>query len=96
VRGTAAYEAGLDINDEVLKLDDTGVKSTADVNNFLSQKKPGDAVTVTYKHRGEEKKTTLVLKQQNGVTLVPFETSGKEVTDDMKRIRDSWFTSQIK
>ncbi len=95
-KGTSAYEAGLDINDEVLKLDDTEVKNTNDVTNFLKPKKPGDAITVTYKHRGEEKKTILILKEQTGVTLVPFETSGKTVTDDMKKIRDSWFTSQIK
>jgi predicted metalloprotease with PDZ domain len=95
-KGTAAYEAGLDINDEVLKLDDTDVRSTADVTNFLKSKKPGDAVAVLYKHRGEEKKTMLILKEQNGVSLVPFENSGKTVTDDMKKIRDSWFTSHIK
>ena len=95
-RGTAAYEAGLDINDEVTKLDDTEVKNTTDVTNFLKQKKPGDMVVVTYKHRGEEKKTNLSLKEQTGVSLVPFEQSGKTVTDDMKKIRDSWFSTHTK
>lgn len=96
IRGTAAYEAGLDINDEILKLDGTDVKNTADVTRFVSSKKVGDAIAVTYKHRNVERTTTLVLKEQNGVSLVPFESSGKTVTDDMKKIRDSWFTSQIK
>lgn len=95
-RGTAAYEAGLDINDELLKLDGGEVKNQSDITKFLSTKKPGDAVSVTYKHRGVEKTTTLVLKEQTGVTLVPFESSGKTITADMQRIRDSWFTSKAK
>jgi predicted metalloprotease with PDZ domain len=95
-RGTAAYEAGLDINDEVLKLDDTEVSKTTDVTNFLKSKKVGDAVVVTYKHRNIVRKTTLVLQEQAEVVLVPFETSGKTVTADMQKIRDSWFKSKVK
>jgi predicted metalloprotease with PDZ domain len=96
IKGTAAYEAGLDINDEVLKLDDTEVRKTNDVTNFLKSKNPGDAITVTYKHRGEEKKTNLILKEQTAVSVIPFEASGKTLTGDMKKIRDSWFTSNVK
>lgn len=95
-KGTAAYEAGLDINDEILKLDDTEVKTQADITKFLAPKKVGDAISITYKHRNIEKKTTLILKEQTGVSLVPFETSGKTVTDEMKKIRDSWTTSKVK
>ena len=96
LKGTAAYLAGLDINDEVLQLDETQVKSISDVNNFLQMKKPGDAVLITYKHRGVERKTTAKLQEQTGVILIPFEQSGKTVTPDMQKIRDSWFTSHIK
>lgn len=95
-RGTAAYEAGLDTGDELLKLDGNDVKSQADVTKFVNSKKPGDAVTVTYKHRGVEKTTTLVLKEQTGVTLVPVESTNKTVTAEMQKIRDSWFTSKAK
>jgi len=72
------------------------VKSTSDLTNFLQTKKPGDAVTVTYKHRNIEKQTTLTLKEQVSLTLVPFEQSGKTVTDDMKKIRSGWFSSHVK
>jgi predicted metalloprotease with PDZ domain len=95
-KGTAAYEAGLDISDELLKLDGTEVKNQADVTKFINDKKPGDAIAVTYKHRGIEKATTLVLKEQTGVSLVPYETSGKTVTAEMQKIRDSWFTTKVK
>jgi predicted metalloprotease with PDZ domain len=95
-KGTAAYEAGLDINDELLKMDNTEVKTITDVANFLKEKKVGDAIAITYKHRGVEKKTMLILKEQTGVSLVLFETSNKTVTDEMKQIRDSWFKSKVK
>ncbi|MES2006350.1 MAG: PDZ domain-containing protein [Bacteroidota bacterium] len=95
-RGTAAYEAGLDINDEILKLDETPVKTAGEINDFLRDKKPGDAISISYKHRGTERKTKLTLQEQTGVTLVPYETNGKTVTDEMKKIRNSWFTSQVK
>lgn len=95
-KGTAAYEAGLDVNDEILKLDETAVKSTGDLNNFLTSKKPGDAVVVSYKHRNIEKQTTLTLKEQLSSSLVPFEQLGKMVTDDIKKIRSGWFSSKVK
>ncbi len=95
VKGSAAYEAGLDIGDEILKLDDTNIKNSADINSFVQSKKPGNTVTVTYKHRGIEKKTTLTLKEQSFLTIAPFEQSGKTVTDEMKRIRKNWLSSHV-
>jgi predicted metalloprotease with PDZ domain len=95
-KGTAAYEAGLDINDELIKLGDIPVKTTNDLTSYLQNKKPGDAVMVTYKHRNIERQTLLTLKEQTAFTIVPFEQSGKTVTDDMKKIRDSWFSTHTK
>ncbi|MBV9988235.1 MAG: M61 family metallopeptidase [Chitinophagaceae bacterium] len=92
VRGTAAYEAGLDINDELLKADDTNLKSSSDLTNYLQNKKPGDALTITYKHRNTDKTTTLVLKEQNFQVLADIQT----VSPAMKKIRDTWFTSNVK
>jgi predicted metalloprotease with PDZ domain len=96
IKGSAAYEAGLDTGDEIVKLDDTSIKNTSELNSFVQSKKPGDVITVTYKHRGLEKKTSLVLKEQTSVTVVPFEQSGKTVTDDMKRIRTNWMGTHVK
>ncbi len=94
-KGSAAYEAGLDINDEILKLDETSIKTSSDVATFIQDKKTGDKITVTYKHRNIERKTTLTLKEQVQYTLVSIEQSGKTLTDEMKDIRASWFTSKV-
>lgn len=93
-RGTAAYEAGLDINDEILQIDETPMKTPADVNNYMLNKKPGDIVKVTYKHRGKEKTTSLTLKENSSLSIVDISTTGQTITNDMKKIRDSWFTSK--
>nr|WP_294991779.1 PDZ domain-containing protein [uncultured Sediminibacterium sp.] len=93
-RGSSAYEAGLDINDEILMLDQTPVKSPGDINNYIAQKKPGESINVVYKHRGKEKQTTLVLKENTSLSLTDIENSGKTLTDSMKKIRDSWFKSK--
>jgi predicted metalloprotease with PDZ domain len=96
VRGSAAYEAGLDVNDELLKLDNTEIKSPTDVTSFVQGKKPGDAVTITYRHRNTDKQATAVLKEQPFPMLVDYKASGKPVTAAMQQIRDSWFTSNVK
>ena len=96
IKGTAAYEGGLDINDELIKMGETSVKSPADIASYLQNKKPGDAIMVTYKHRNIEKQTLLVLKEMVTPAVIPFEQSGKMVTDEMKKIRASWFGSNAK
>ncbi|MFL9484657.1 M61 family metallopeptidase [Chitinophagaceae bacterium LWZ2-11] len=91
VIGTAAYEAGLDINDELIKLDNTPITKQEDVATILSQHKVGDAVAVVYKHRGIEKQINVTLKEAGMLSVVPIEQSGKTVTGDMQKIRDTWF-----
>lgn len=95
-KGSPAYEAGLDIDDEIIQLDETQVKTSMDINSFLSTKKPGEAITVTYKHRDTEKQTRLILGENATVSLVSFEQSGKTVTEAMQQIRQSWFSSRVK
>ena len=53
-------------------------------------------ISVTYKHRNIEKQTRATLKEQVSISVVPFEQSGKPVTEEMKRIRESWFNSNVK
>ena len=93
-RGSAAYKAGLDINDEIIRLDEMNVKTPADINTFIQNKKPGDIIKVTYKHRGKEKLTSMTLQENTGLTVVDMSSTGQTITEDMKKIRDSWFTSK--
>jgi predicted metalloprotease with PDZ domain len=94
IRGTAVYEAGLDINDEILQLDETSMKTPSDVNNYIQNKKPGEVIRVTYKHRGKEKTTSMILKENTTLSVVDVSSTGQTITDEMKKIRNSWFTSK--
>jgi predicted metalloprotease with PDZ domain len=96
VKGTPAYEAGLDVNDEILKLDDTPVKSSNELNAYLQPKKPGDSIVIHYRHRNTEKSAVVLLQPQGNWSALPFEQDGKTVSDEMKKIRGSWFSSQVK
>lgn len=96
LKGSSAYEAGLDINDEILQFDQTTVKSPTDITNFLQQKKPGEKVTVLYKHRGKEKTTVLTLKENSSLSINDIENTGQTITEAMKKIRDNWFKSKVK
>jgi predicted metalloprotease with PDZ domain len=95
VKGTAAYEAGLDINDEMMQLDNIQIKSAADLNNYLQQKKPGDKIVITYKHRNTVNQTTLTLHEQVALSLQPIEEKGNTVTAEMREIRKTWFNSKV-
>lgn len=96
IKGSSAYEAGIDINDEILQIDQSPVKTPADITNIVSQKKPGETISVLYKHRGKEKTTSLKLKENNNYTITDIENNGSAITDSMKKIRNSWFTSKAK
>ncbi len=94
--GSPAYEAGLDVGDEILQLDAKPVKGTEDLNELLKDKKPGETIQVTYRHRNTEKQSSLVLSERQMPALVPFEKSGKTVTQEMKQIRETWFHTNTK
>lgn len=94
IKGSSAYEAGLDINDEILMLNETTVKTSGDLSNFIQNQKPGETVKVTFKHRGKEKITNLVLKENNLLSVTDMVNSGQTLSDEMKKIRNSWFTSK--
>ena len=71
-------------------------ESINELNSYLLSKKPGDELMVTYKHRNIVRQTRVILKEQPGMVLVSFERTGRTVTEDMKKIRASWFTSNTK
>lgn len=94
--GSPAYLAGLDTDDEILQLDGLPVKNNSDINAFLKDKKPGEIIEISFRHRNIERKTKLTIGIRNTPVLVPFEKEGKTLTSEMKKIRDSWFQSNTR
>jgi Do/DeqQ family serine protease len=60
--GMGAKEAGLQVEDIIIGLDDTKVSSFADMTGYLNSKRPGDKVKVTYLRSGDTMKTIVTLK----------------------------------
>lgn len=60
--GMGAKEAGLQVEDIIIGVDDTKVSSFADMTGYLNSKRPGDKVKVTYLRSGDTMKTMVTLK----------------------------------
>lgn len=96
VTGTPLYNAGLDFNDEIVKLNGKLVAIAGDINEILNNHKPGDVVSVQYKHRGEFKEAAVTLGENPVYTLTTFEQSGLPVTKEMLDFRNNWLGTKIK
>jgi predicted metalloprotease with PDZ domain len=96
LRNSAAYLAGLDIDDEIISIDGQELKSAGEVTNLIGQKKPGDQIMVSYKHRGKTRETKVTLTSVNTLDLTDFKNLQRPITPAMQKIRDSWFTSKVK
>jgi predicted metalloprotease with PDZ domain len=94
--GSPLYGAGLDIDDEIIKIDGQAVGNTGDLNTILKAHKPGDHITVDYKHRGEVKSGMLELKENPRMVVVTYENDGRSVTPEMQTFRKAWLSSKVK
>jgi len=90
LRGTPLYEAGCDIDDKILAIDNQDTRTLADLNGVLGKLHPGAAVAIRYLHRGEEKKGTITVGENPAVSVVTFEQAGQTVTPAIQQFRKSW------
>lgn len=89
-RNTPAYNAGLDVNDIILSVDGRVVKNKKELDSLISERKPGDKITVEYRHRGELKNASITLQENPALTVTTYEREGKAVTKEMLEFRRSW------
>ncbi|MEW6743436.1 MAG: PDZ domain-containing protein [Planctomycetota bacterium] len=76
VENSPAEKAKLQSGDIIIRIDDNAVASSDDLMQALSQKKPGDKVTVLVRREGEEKKFRVKLDKrgveaEGGIVVVP-------------------------
>ncbi len=96
VIGTPLYNAGLDVDDQLVTLDGKPVKKPGEIEPILKEHKPGDAIQVEYLHRGEKKTITLTLAGNPSYSLTTFEKEGQTPTAEMLAFRKSWFGTKAK
>ncbi|MCZ8217457.1 MAG: PDZ domain-containing protein, partial [Cyclobacteriaceae bacterium] len=75
---SAAKDAGIKEGDVVTKLDNTAIKSSTALTEYIGRKRPGDKVEVTINRAGKELKYSVTLKGRDGKTTVvkPEERAG--------------------
>ncbi len=67
---SAAKDAGIKEGDVVTKLDNTAIKSSTALTEYIGRKRPGDKVEVTINRGGKELKYSVTLKGRDGNTTV--------------------------
>ncbi len=66
----AAKEAGIKAGDVILKIDDTEVNKTSELQEKISRYRPGDEVEILIKRKGQEKIIEASLKNMQGTTEI--------------------------
>lgn len=90
VKGTAAYEAGIDIGDYISRIGNDDVNGRLD--GILSKYKPGQNISVTFQHKGRIKTANLKLQESNLLEVVENEKASLEQI----RFKNDWLSSKIK
>jgi predicted metalloprotease with PDZ domain len=91
------YKAGVAQDDQLVALDGTALTSMAIYEEALGRHKPGATVPLRFVRRsGETVNGTLVLDEDPRVEILPIEKLGGVLTDDQRRFRESWLSSQQK
>lgn len=96
LKGSPAYQAGLDIGATLLTADGIEIKEQADLTKVTDSHKPGDVIPITYSYYGEEKTTMLTFSENPMLEVVSIEKAGGVLTAAMHAFRDSWLSTQVK
>ncbi|WAC14411.1 M61 family metallopeptidase [Dyadobacter pollutisoli] len=94
--GTPLYAAGIDIDDQLVKVDGKTVGTQAELTAIVKAHKPGENVTIDYRHRGEIKSTMLTIAENPRLIVTLNEEANLPVTAEMKKFRKEWLDSKIK
>ena len=91
------YKAGVAEDDQLINIDGTALTSMASWDRALARLKPGDRVPLRFVRRsGEIVNGTLVLDEDPRIEILPIEKTGGTLTEDQRRFRESWLSSQQK
>ena len=90
LRGTPLYDAGLDVDDKIISIDNQDVRTMADLNTVLDRLHPGTSVTIRYLHRTEEKSGKIVPQENPAFVVETFEAAGLPVTPAISQFRQRW------
>ena len=65
VEGGAADQAGLQVNDRIVKFDGHDITSSSEVKAILNEHKIGDTVTMVIERDGQQQEVNITLQSQS-------------------------------
>jgi predicted metalloprotease with PDZ domain len=90
LRGTPLYDAGLDIEDKIISIDNQDIRMFSDLTAALDRIHPGNSVNIRYLHRNEDRTTRITPQENPGSIVESFETASLPVTTAITKFRQSW------
>jgi len=90
VSGSPLYQAGVEFEDVLLKLDGKKLTSAKALTAILKKHKPGDKVTLEFMQRGQKKTAEITLVENPDLILIPFEKDNKPLPEAAKKFRENW------
>ncbi|MBE9463015.1 M61 family metallopeptidase [Dyadobacter subterraneus] len=93
---TPLYKGGVDIDDQILKLDGKSVKKEADIKAILDAHKPGDEIELEYLHRKDVILAMIKLVENPKLVVLPNEKADLPLGDGAVAIRKRWIESKVK
>lgn len=93
---TPIYKVGVDIDDQILKLDGKSVKKEADIKAILDAHKPGDEIELEYLHRKDVILGMIKLVENPRLIVLPNEKADLPVSDGALAVRKRWIESKVK
>jgi predicted metalloprotease with PDZ domain len=92
VKGSALYEAGIDIGDYILSIGEESLSGNVNIDQIISRYKPGQTVPVTFEHKGILKKADLKIQEDKTLEVAPVENASPQQI----QFRNNWLSSKIK
>lgn len=83
---SGAEEAKLQPGDVIKKVDDIQVRRFADLTGYVSTKRPGDIIQVTYERDGDTKVVSVELKERQSVVVPVMGLKVKNLTKEDKKL----------
>lgn len=75
---TPLYQAGIDVGDIITEFDGIAVTSPGEIATVLDRHKPGETVSLTYRHMNKDFKTTVTLANNPWLKIVPMNKANEK------------------
>ena len=92
--GSPAYNAGLDLDDELVSVAGTALATPEDLPKVLAAHAANEKIEIVFRRRGEPIHATVTLVDTAGLELVPVESTGIPLSPEQKRFREAWLESK--